>query len=151
LKKVIMNLIFSKMTLSDLKEIEDILYTDFDEFWNLQIFKQELANNNSYYIVARLDNEIVGFGGIWQAIDIMHVTNIVTKKNKRNQKIGSKILEELIKISKKKQAISITLEVNEKNIPAIRLYEKYNFKKVGLRKKYYNNIDNAIIMTLDLL
>jgi len=146
-----MNLIFSKMTLSDLKEIEDILYTDFDEFWNLQIFKQELANNNSYYIVARLDNEIVGFGGIWQAIDIMHVTNIVTKKNKRNQKIGSKILEELIKISKKKQAISITLEVNEKNIPAIRLYEKYNFKKVGLRKKYYNNIDNAIIMTLDLL
>lgn len=146
-----MDLVFDKMSISDLEEIEDILYKDFDEFWNLQIFKQELANTNSYYIVARLDNEIVGFGGIWQAIDIMHITNIVTKKDKRNQKIGSKILEELIKVSKEKQATSITLEVNEKNIPAIGLYEKYSFEKVGLRKKYYNNIDNAIIMTLNLI
>ena len=40
------------------------------------------------------------------------------------------------------------LEVNENNIPAIKLYEKFNFQKVGLRKKYYNNIDNAILMTL---
>ena len=34
------------------------------------------------------------------------------------------------------------------NIPAIKLYQKYNFQTVGLRKKYYNNVDNAILMTL---
>ena len=45
---------------------------------------------------------------------------------------------------------SIILEVNEKNIPAIRLYKKYGFKQIGLRKKYYNNSDNAIIMSLSI-
>lgn len=48
----------------------------------------------------------------------------------------------------KELSTSITLEVNENNLPAIHLYEKFNFKRLGLRKKYYNNTDNAVIMTL---
>ena len=45
---------------------------------------------------------------------------------------------------------ALTLEVNSNNIPAQKLYEKFNFKRVGLRKKYYNNTDDAIIMTKQL-
>ena len=60
------------------------------------------------------------------------------------------MLEELIKIAKEKKLKDITLEVNVNNIPAINLYKKYNFKEVGIRKKYYNNSDDAIIMTLML-
>ena len=45
---------------------------------------------------------------------------------------------------------SSRLEVNATNIPAQKLYEKFGFKVVGLRKKYYNNKDDAIIMTLSL-
>ena len=44
----------------------------------------------------------------------------------------------------------MNLEVNENNTSAIALYKKYNFKQVGLRKKYYNNTDNAILMSLYL-
>ena len=95
-----MNLIIEQMNLNHLETISDILHSDFDNFWTVQTFKQELENSNTYYIVAKIDNEIVGFGG----------------------------------------------EVNEKNINAIKLYEKFGFKKIGLRKKYYNNIDNAILM-----
>ncbi len=73
--------------------------------------------------------------------------NIVVKKDKRNLGIGSKLLEEIIKKAIEINSKTITLEVNENNLPAIKLYEKYGFKQIGLRKKYYNNIDNAIIMT----
>ena len=52
--------------------------------------------------------------------------------------------------SAKEKANSITLEVNVNNIPAIKLYEKYNFEKVGLRKRYYYGTDDAIIMTLHI-
>ena len=45
---------------------------------------------------------------------------------------------------------SITLEVNENNLPAQKLYEKYKFKNLGIRKNYYKNGENAIIMTLFL-
>lgn len=59
---------------------------------------------------------------------------------------GSLLLEALIDKSKH-SSILITLEVNEKNLPAIHLYEKYGFKKVGSRKKYYDNKFDAYIMT----
>ena len=91
---------------------------------------------------------LYGYAGIWQPIDEAHITNIVTKKNMRHNKIGTLMLEELIKIAKERKLNSITLEVNINNIPAINLYEKYKFEKVGMKKKYYNNCDDAIIMTL---
>ena len=64
--------------------------------------------------------------------------------------IGSALLQHLINFSKEQDASSITLEVNENNVSAINLYKKYHFEQVGLRKKYYNNTDNAILMSLYL-
>lgn len=74
--------------------------------------------------------------------------NIVVRKDKRKEGIGSKLLQEILEIAKGWKAQSITLEVNEKNIPAIKLYQKFGFEQVGLRKKYYHNTDNAIIMSV---
>ena len=138
----------SEMNLQDLENIKDCLLTDFDNFWSYNILKQELENGKSKYFVVKQENEIVGFAGILLIIDEVNIMNIVVKKNKRNLGIGSSLLEEIIRYSKIHNATSITLEVNEKNIPAIKLYEKYGFKQVGLRKKYYNNEDNAILMDL---
>lgn len=138
----------SEMNLQDLENIKECLLTDFDNFWSYNILKQELENGKSKYFVAKQENEIVGFAGILLIIDQVNIMNIVVKKDKRNFGIGSLLLEEIIRYSKIHNATSITLEVNEKNIPAIKLYKKYGFKQVGLRRKYYNNEDNAILMDL---
>lgn len=140
----------SEMNLQDLEDIKDCLLTDFDDFWSYNILKQELENGKSKYFVLKQENEIVGFAGIMLIIDEVNIMNIVVKKDKRSLGIGSLLLEEIVKYSKIHNAISITLEVNEKNIPAIKLYKKYGFKQVGLRKKYYNNEDDAILMDLVL-
>ena len=145
-----MNLQINFMTESNLNSLSQNLILDFDDFWNFNILKSEFENPSSTYIVAKIGDEIVGFAGIWKSVDDVHITNIVTKKNKRNLGIASQLLEKLIEISKTKKVGSITLEVNENNIPAINLYKKYNFQILGKRKKYYNNADNAIIMTLYL-
>ncbi len=145
------NIQIFRMTISDLEEIQDTLLLDFDDFWNVNTFKEELLNPNSKYIMAKINDKIVGFAGIWKAVDDVHITNIVTSKNFRRQNIGSVMLSNLIEIAKSEKGItSITLEVNSTNIPAQKLYEKFGFKVVGLRKKYYNNMDNAIIYTKDL-
>ena len=148
-----MNIIIKSMTQSHLDKIRDNLQENFDEFWNENVLKSELENPASTYIVAideENDNEVVGYAGIWKPIDEAHITNIVTKKDKRKNKIATKMLERLIEISKQRKLNNITLEVNINNKPAINLYKKYNFEEVGLRKKYYNNTDDAIIMTLKL-
>lgn len=144
------NIKISAMTLPDLDSISDILTCEFDDFWNYNLFKSELENKNSMYIVAKLNNQIVGFAGIWLSVDDIHITNIVVKKNCRNQKIGSLMLNNLIKLCENRTQKSITLEVNSNNIPAQKLYQKFGFKNVGIRKKYYNNTEDAIIMTKTL-
>ena len=144
-----MEIIIEKMTKKHLEQIKDILQEQFDEFWNASVLDKELENSLSDYIVALCGEEVVGYAGLWQPMDEGHITNIVTKKDKRGSGIGAKMLDEIIKLAKSKQLGSVTLEVNVHNDIAIKLYEKYNFKEVGRRRKYYNNTDDAIIMTLE--
>ncbi len=137
----------STMMLNDLEQIKKNLQTDFDDFWNFEIFKEELANNNSMYLVLRYENEIVSFGGIKIILDEADIMNIVTKKDKRNQGFAKFLLNELITIAEEQNCKTITLEVDENNLPAIKLYKDFEFKEVGKRKNYYKNGNTAILMT----
>lgn len=144
---MINNLQIQFMTFNDLKEIEPI-FSNFDDFWTIQNLKSELENINSKYIVAKIDNTILGFSGIWFSVDDAHITNIVVHKEFRHMGIGSKMLEKLIVLAQESNKLSLTLEVNIKNEHAKSLYLKYGFKQLGVRKKYYKGIDDAFIMTL---
>jgi len=145
-----MNIDITAMTFEDINCIEPNFSEQFDKFWSIYILKNDFENENSKYIVAKIDNEIVGFAGIKIIIDEADIMNIAVRIDKRKLGIGSVLLENLIELASNLKCASITLEVNENNLPAIRLYEKFNFQKIGLRKKYYNNTDNAIIMRKDL-
>lgn len=80
-----MNLNINKMTLNDLNSIQNILFTEFDDFWTYSAFMQELKCENSYFIVGKSDNnEIVGFAGIKVILDEADIMNIVVKKSYRN-------------------------------------------------------------------
>lgn len=144
------NLEFFKMTISDFLEIKPFLTTEFDDFWNETTFEKELSSTNSYYIVAKENNEIVGFAGIKYVLDEADIMNVVTKKSKRNLGIATQLLNELIHFAQQENIKKLTLEVNEKNLPAIHLYEKLGFKKIAERKKYYQNTYDAFIMQITL-
>ena len=146
-----MEIQINNMNLNDLESICSNLEKDFDDFWNYNILKNELQNPNSIYFVAKDKNNIIlGFAGILKILDEADITNIVVKKDYRNKGIGTMLLKHLILEAKKQNLLTITLEVNEKNKNAILLYKKFKFEELGIRKKYYNNTDNAIIMTLNL-
>lgn len=142
-----MELKIDKMTISDLNLIKDILITEFDDFWNYDILKQELISDTSHFIVVKDTNQnILGFAGFKVILDEADIMNIVVKKDLRQNKIGHFLLENLLIYIKEFNINTVTLEVNENNIPAINLYKKFGFETIGLRKKYYNNTDNAILM-----
>lgn len=144
------NISISQMTENDLKNLEKNLVVEFDNFWNYNILKQDFFNKNTQYFVAKNNDEIVGFVGILIIIDQVTIMNIVTQKNKRKLGIGSLLLEKIIDFSKKNNIKSIILEVDEKNIPGIKLYEKFKFQINGYRKNYYHNGDSAILMELKI-
>ena len=137
----------STMILDDLEQMKDTLYSDFDNFWSYNVLKQELENKNTTYVIAKENNQIVGFAGISVCFDEATLNNIVVKKSCRGRGIGGELLETLIELCADLNMKSLTLEVNSLNTPAINLYEKFGFKNLGIRKKYYNNSQDAIIMT----
>ena len=140
----------SKMSLEDFELIKSTLITEFDDFWNSETLENELKSKNSYYIVAKINNDIVGFAGIKVVLDEADIMNIVTKKDMRNLGIGSALFKAIIDYSKNNGINKLTLEVNENNLSAIHLYKKYGFEKIAERAKYYNGTDTAVIMQLYL-
>ena len=140
----------SKMTLPDLDSIKNILEIDFDDFWNYNILKSELKKNNAYYIIAKENEEILGFAGIIDTVEQYEITNIVVKKDYRKKGVGTLLLNNIIDYVKSSKKRKIYLEVNTKNKSAIALYKKHGFIECGLRKKYYNNTDDAILMFLQV-
>ena len=103
---------------------------------------EEIINNKEiigYYILDKLVGFII-FKKLYETIDILYV---VVEPDYRKKGIGSKLLNEIIKMKCK----HIMLEVNTKNIAAINIYKKNNFKIINTRKKYYKT-DDAYVMEL---
>ena len=140
------DIIISDMNLEDLDILKDNLITSFDNFWTYDILKSELLSNNSKYITAKINGEIVGFAGLKLILDEAEIMNIVVKKSFRCHGIASLLLQKLFDICNDFNISVVHLEVNELNSPAINLYEKFGFKVVGFRKHYYNDGNGAVLM-----
>ncbi|RKD32367.1 ribosomal protein S18-alanine N-acetyltransferase [Thermohalobacter berrensis] len=142
------NLILREMETKDLEEVLYIENTCFTTPWSKNAFIKEITENKlAKYIVAQLEDKVVGYGGMWIILDEGHITNIAVAPNYRGLGIGSAIVKELINICKKLEINRMTLEVRKSNIVAQNLYEKYGFKACGVRPKYYSDTnEDAIIM-----
>ncbi len=134
-----------EMTLEDLAQIENCLNCDFDDFWSASILKSELMGQNKTYIVAKKNEEIVGFAGFMQNFSEVEIMNIVVKKNCRGRGIGKILLQEIIENAKNHDVQEIFLEVNENNKIARCLYQNMGFAELGKRKNYYKQ-ESAIVM-----
>lgn len=134
-----------KMTKEDAGELEALDKLCFSVPWSEKSFIEEAENPLATYFVAKENNEIIGYGGIWQVQDEGQITNIAVHPDARKKGIASAILEKLI--GEAKSSERIVLEVRESNIAAICLYEKFGFKNCGIRKNFYHSpAENGIVM-----
>ncbi len=136
------------MKLEDLDRIMEIEHQSFTIPWSRTSFETEITKNgNAIYIIALLDNVIVGYAGMWKILDEGHITNIAVHPDNRKMKVGSNLVEALYAIAQKKNIRQITLEVRESNAAARKLYGKFGFTVAGRRKRYYaDNNEDALIM-----
>ncbi len=139
-----------KMTYEDIHSLLKLEQECFSVPWSEQSFLYALESENALFLVAKIDDEIAGYIGSQEVVGEVYIDNICTSPKFRNQGVATALLDEIISYSKYCEMELITLEVRASNIPAISLYEKFGFKKVGLRKNYYTKpIEDALIMTLD--
>ena len=137
------------MTHDDIDEILQIEEKCYGaHHWSRESFLTELSNKiSSYRCVLNHEKKCVGYMGIWKIMDEAHVTNLSIHPDYQNKKLAHKLLLSMIDECYKEKIKYITLEVRESNEKAIKLYEKFGFKSLGIRKNYYqDNNESALIM-----
>jgi [ribosomal protein S18]-alanine N-acetyltransferase len=141
------------MTLDDLPAVHEVERASFDVPWPPDAYRNELLTNRmATYLIGRIDDEIVAFGGMWLMIDEGHIITFAVRPDWRRQRIGERLLLALLDLAADRGAHEATLEVRLSNLPARRLYEKYGFRPVGLRPRYYSdNGEDALVMTTSAL
>ena len=134
------------------KHIPDIMKVEHASFsipWSEKSFRDELKNSIAVYFAAVCNSIAIGYIGMWQIAGQSDITNIAVLPEYRRNSVASKLLSSLIEFCRENELDPITLEVRETNIPAINLYSKFGFEKIGERKKYYADTgENALIMSL---
>jgi len=136
-------------------DVDGVLAVEEQSFttpWSRAGFVAEMKNELSYYLVMIESGKIIGYAGMWIIVDEAHVMNVAILPEHRGQKLGEKLMDELIKHAKVRGAVRMTLEVRRTNTVAQGLYEKFGFASRGIRRNYYTDTqEDALIMWCEKL
>ncbi len=137
------------MRRAHLPEILPIELTAYPQPWSQGVFQDELAmqaRGSRHYLVAKLAGRIVGYGGMIYMDTAAHITNVAVDVAMRRRGIATELMLDLAWEARRAGMASLTLEVRESNVSAQSLYRRFGFAPVGVRAKYYENRDDAIVM-----
>jgi len=148
--------------LYDIKIIEKEKYIDviyklenkiFTDPWTKKMIKNEFNNKLTLVlgILNKKNKELVGYSFLFTIYDELHINNFAVKKNHRRSGLGEKLLKYIIDYSKENNYTRIMLEVRPSNTAAVKLYHKFGFKELIIRKDYYiNPKEDAVVMIKEL-
>jgi ribosomal-protein-alanine N-acetyltransferase len=119
--------------------------------WSPNLFAAEIAEPaNRSYLVAKLHKEVVGYAGLICYGDEAHLTNIAVDPQLQRKGIATRLLYEEIVRAREMGATAVSLEVRVTNWGAQRLYARFGFRPVGIRRNYYQELqEDALIMWTD--
>jgi ribosomal-protein-alanine N-acetyltransferase len=120
----------------------------FETPWSRWAYATELQSPLSRYLVLELAGEIIGYIGMKQVVDEAHVMTLATHPDHRRRGYARRLIRAGIEACP--GASYVYLEVRQSNQSARRLYESLGFEAVGVRRKYYEGREDAVLMTLNL-
>ena len=139
------HIMIRKLEERDLQQLCELSTETFKgESWNKEQFQSAIKQN---FCIGFFDDEkLVSFLIAENLIDDFNILLIATKEEFKNKHIASSLLKTLEDECKILNINKIWLEVKSTNLIAQKFYEKHNFKQIYVRKKYYNNGEDAIIL-----
>lgn len=136
-----------EMREEDLDQVAQLEEETFSMPWSRQSLFSFLKREDTVFLVAEKEEEILGYCGYLQVFDEADILNVAVKEKYRGRHIGTNMIEKLIETGKKNGISQFTLEVRQSNLRAIHIYEKAGFVSVGIRKNFYEKpAENAVIM-----
>jgi len=143
------------MIMDDIDEVVSIENSSFLIPWSRDVFMREHQIPISRNLVAKMHThqgkEIAGYVIYWVIAGEVQIHKIAVREDLRNSGIATKLIAEMLRLSREEGVLLCRLEVGQLNESARKLYEKFGFVVTEVRKKYYQESgDDALIMRLDL-
>ncbi|MEU7986240.1 ribosomal protein S18-alanine N-acetyltransferase [Streptosporangium canum] len=148
-----MTAVLRQMTFDDLPAVMKIERETFPrDAWSEGMLRAELDDQprTRHYVVALVDDEIIGYAGLFAAGDQADVQTIAVAADRRRAGVGAAMLSELLAEAVRRGARSVFLEVRADNPDAEAMYDRFGFERIGLRRRYYEDGTDAITMKKDL-
>ena len=141
----------TKMRRRHLRGVMAIERQAYSRPWTPNLFVAEMSEpNNRNYLVARIDKDVVGYAGLICYGDEAHITNIAVDPMLRGHGIAQRLLHEQLLVAKEMGGRAVSLEVRVTNWRAQRVYARFGFHPVGIRRNYYAELhEDALIMWTD--
>jgi ribosomal-protein-alanine N-acetyltransferase len=137
----------SRMRRRHLRAVLRIEHQVYPRPWTAGVFSGELAaKDGRCYVVAKVGGTLVGYAGLMMMAGDAHVTNIAVDPRWHRGKVGTRLLITLLRAARLEGASRSTLEVRVSNKAAQRMYQQFGFAPVGVRPRYYENTEDAIVM-----
>jgi ribosomal-protein-alanine N-acetyltransferase len=117
--------------------------------WTTTVFHDELdqvGTGHRHYLVARSGRAVLGYGGLMFVADEAHVTNIAVHPEHRRGGIATRLLGDLADVAVARGCQAWTLEVRASSRGAQELYRRFGFAPAGIRARYYEHTEDAIVM-----
>ena len=141
-------LLIRPMEAMDLPEVAAIEKEAITPPWSEQAFRESLGLEHTILLTALQDERVAGYCVCYQSFEEGEITNVAVKKELRGQGVAGKLLEALFLYGRERGVERFLLEVRAGNAPALHLYEKTGFRRVGIRKNFYEQpVEDAVIMT----
>ncbi|GAA2366793.1 ribosomal protein S18-alanine N-acetyltransferase [Nonomuraea africana] len=138
-----------QMTEADLPAVMAIERATFPlDAWSEGMLRGELADQprTRHYVVAVEDEQIIGYAGLAVAADQADVQTIAVVAERQSQGTGGALLTELLAEARRRGAVEVFLEVRADNPRARSVYERFGFEEIGVRRRYYDDGTDAIMM-----
>jgi len=114
------------------------------------LYKEIMYNDLAKYFIAIVDEKKAGYVGCWLTVPNADILNLFVSSEYRGLGIGKLLMKEVIDICLEKNIKMLTLEVSENNIYAKKMYQDLGFIVGSVRKRYYDNKEDALLMILEL-
>jgi ribosomal-protein-alanine N-acetyltransferase len=138
-------MVIRRMTENDLEEVTTLEHAIFSDPWSRNSFEFDLKNNPySMPLVLEDDQQIAGYAIVWKIYEEFHIANLAIRPEQQGRKLGTYLLKEILNMHQ--DCAYAILEVRESNQPAIQLYQKFGFKTIMKRIRYYRNGETALVM-----
>lgn len=138
---------FTHLSPENVSGVVRVEQASFSHPWSEAAFLGELSNPDAVYFCLETEGKTVGYIGMWNILGEGNITNVAVLPEYRNRGYGKQLIEKMKEYAIRHQMLFLTLEVRISNVKAISLYESCGFVPVGQRKKYYENSEDALLMS----